>query len=838
MNVPFLTRPKPARGGGSPVRPRGGSRGAGRAGGANRGKGRGKGASSGGGRTSASDSPLKRLRDDALSRRGAVARVLMAALACAAIVAAVRGWEPAFRYRAGDYSGDGIAARVGFEIEDRVQTESRRAAAAAAVATVFRNRTERLDGLPAKFRQDLETLALSETWEGVPVPVRAAFGLAAPETGPEEDAARREEARRLAEGQFQQVRNVLRGQVVEGDDSRPAAAARLDTLTEEFARFVAALGRVGTLTPETLQTADLAPESNVTIIPADAPAAIVTAPPEAPPRPGVERDLSAETRLIGPLLASERLDEDWNALERLPAMRAQVTAWLIRNGLATLEPDPEATAAARRAAREAVAPAVTAFPRDRVLVPPASVVDADALDLLAAEHAALVARTGPAARLVRAGFVSCVIGVLAGLIGYFLWRNERRLAGEPGRLAGYLAVVVVAVAVGRALSFDPWRAEAIPVVACAMTFAVAYNQWLAALTGLAVSAVVVFSTTAELGHLLVLCSAASASVLPLAKVPSRSTVISVGFFTAAAYLIVSLGVGLIERRLGLADSGEAWEIARPAVMNGLRGAGWCLLAAYLVAGSLPFIERAFGVVTDISLLEMSDVSHPLLQDLVRRAPGTYNHSIAMATIGETAADAIGANGLLLRVAAYYHDAGKMLKPHYFIENQTAADRGRHDELAPAMSTLIIIGHVRDGVDLAKQHGLPQRIIDFIEQHHGTTLVKYFYHEAGKRAEATPGHEGDAEESAFRYPGPKPQTREAGVMMLADAVESATRSLSDPTPGSIENLVHALTMDRLLDGQFDESGLTLQEIRTVEASLVKSLIGMHHGRIKYPDQKAA
>ncbi len=123
---------------------------------------------------------------------------------------------------------------------------------------------------------------------------------------------------------------------------------------------------------------------------------------------------------------------------------------------------------------------------------------------------------------------------------------------------------------------------------------------------------------------------------------------------------------------------------------------------------------------------MSDVSHPLLQELVRRAPGTYNHSIAMATIGETAADAIGANGLLLRVAAYYHDVGKMLKPHYFIENQTAEDRGRHDELAPAMSTLIIIGHVRDGVDLARQHGLPQRIIDFIEQHHGTTLVKYFY----------------------------------------------------------------------------------------------------------------
>jgi len=365
---------------------------------------------------------------------------------------------------------------------------------------------------------------------------------------------------------------------------------------------------------------------------------------------------------------------------------------------------------------------------------------------------------------------------------------------------------------------------------------VAYNQWLAGLTGLAVSAIVVFSTTESIGHLMVLSSAAAAAVLPLSRVPSRSTVIGVGFFSAGVYLVVSLCVGLIERQPLAANLPDAWAVTQPVLMNGLRGAGWCLLAGYFVAGSLPFIERSFGVVTDISLLEMSDVSHPLLQELVRRAPGTYNHSIAMATIGETAADAIGANGLLLRVAAYYHDVGKMLKPHYFIENQTAEDRGRHDELAPAMSTLIIIGHVRDGVDLARQHGLPQRIIDFIEQHHGTTLVKYFFHEAGKRAESEPGHEGDAEESAFRYPGPKPQTREAGVMMLADAVESATRSLSEPTPGRIENLVKSITLDRLLDGQFDESSLTLREIRIVEESLVKSLIGMHHGRIKYPDQK--
>jgi putative nucleotidyltransferase with HDIG domain len=212
--------------------------------------------------------------------------------------------------------------------------------------------------------------------------------------------------------------------------------------------------------------------------------------------------------------------------------------------------------------------------------------------------------------------------------------------------------------------------------------------------------------------------------------------------------------------------------------------------------------------------------------------------MAVATIGETAADRIGANGLMVRVGAYYHDIGKMLKPQYFVENMTEGMPSRHAHLAPAMSTLIIIGHVKDGVDLARQHNLPQSLIDFIEQHHGTTLVEYFYREATKRADQQPDHKTDAEESSFRYPGPKPQTREAGVLMIADAVESASRTLIDPTPKRIEGLVEEITLKRLLDGQFDESSLTLSEIRMIEESLTKSLIGIYHGRIKYPEQRTA
>jgi putative nucleotidyltransferase with HDIG domain len=263
-----------------------------------------------------------------------------------------------------------------------------------------------------------------------------------------------------------------------------------------------------------------------------------------------------------------------------------------------------------------------------------------------------------------------------------------------------------------------------------------------------------------------------------------------------------------------------------------------VLAAFLLTGLLPFVESLFGVQTDLSLIELGDVSHPLLQELVRRAPGTYNHSINVASLGEAAAEAIGAHGLLVRVGAYFHDIGKMLKPGYYVENQ-GTHGNRHEDLVPAMSTLVIIAHVKDGADLARQHHLPRPIIDFIEQHHGTTLVEYFFGRAAEMRDANPDPDSVVvDEANFRYPGPKPQTKEAAVLMLADAAESACRSLVEPAPARIEGLIQDLAMKRLLDGQFDACGLTLQELHTVQESLVKSLIAVYHGRVKYPDQRSA
>ena len=206
-------------------------------------------------------------------------------------------------------------------------------------------------------------------------------------------------------------------------------------------------------------------------------------------------------------------------------------------------------------------------------------------------------------------------------------------------------------------------------------------------------------------------------------------------------------------------------------------------------------------------------------------------------MAEAAAEAIGARGLLVRVGAYFHDIGKMLKPGYFVENQGQGDN-RHHSLVPAMSTLVIIAHVKDGADLARQNKMPEPIIDFIQQHHGTTLVEYFYRQAERKQAGHDPNGSEVDESSFRYPGPKPQTKEAGILMLADAVESASRVLVEPTPARIESLVEDISRKRLLDGQFDECGLTLEEVRKIGDSLVKSLTAVYHGRVKYPDQETA
>ncbi|GIV60931.1 MAG: 7TM receptor with intracellular metal dependent phosphohydrolase [Rhodothermaceae bacterium] len=277
-----------------------------------------------------------------------------------------------------------------------------------------------------------------------------------------------------------------------------------------------------------------------------------------------------------------------------------------------------------------------------------------------------------------------------------------------------------------------------------------------------------------------------------------------------------------------------WLVAGTATQRLLWDVLMVGINAFLVLLAMPLLwvfERAFGITTDLTLLELSDTNRPLLKELSLRAPGTFNHVLQVANLAEAAADAIGANALLTRVGALYHDIGKMVKPEYFVENQRPGENP-HDQLKPRMSALIIASHVKEGLEIGRQHRLPQVVLDFIPMHHGTTRIEYFYRKALEQA-----GEGDPPvlESEFRYPGPKPNTKETSILMLADSVEAASRTLANPTHKRLEALIDMIFRARLDDGQLDDSDLTFRELNTIKQTFLSMLMAIYHVRVKYPDQ---
>jgi len=257
-----------------------------------------------------------------------------------------------------------------------------------------------------------------------------------------------------------------------------------------------------------------------------------------------------------------------------------------------------------------------------------------------------------------------------------------------------------------------------------------------------------------------------------------------------------------------------------------------IFSAVLAGSLIPILESLLGYTTSLKLLELSNFNHPLLHNLMMKAPGTYHHSVIVGSLAEIAADRIKANALLARVAAYYHDIGKMSKPLYFIENQNPSNNP-HDLLAPSMSAKILFSHVKNGVRMAREYNLGAKITNVIEQHHGTTLVSYFFNKAKKTERPEHDHVNEAE---FHYPGPKPQTREAAIVMLADACEAATRSIGEPTPAKIQAMVHSIINRRFLEDQFSECDLTFSDLRVIEDSFTRTLVSLYHHRIEYPGQK--
>ncbi|MFC1809275.1 HD family phosphohydrolase [Candidatus Omnitrophota bacterium] len=323
------------------------------------------------------------------------------------------------------------------------------------------------------------------------------------------------------------------------------------------------------------------------------------------------------------------------------------------------------------------------------------------------------------------------------------------------------------------------------------------------------------------------------ALYPTIGIRRRSQFFRISIYVAIINFFASHGYYVLTG----ADMYESFTAAVYGLLNGL-----LLIPPFLFIGIWLF-EHVFDITTDISLLELSDLNHPLLRRLVIEAPGTYHHSLVVSNLAENACDSIGANSLLARVGCYYHDIGKIEKAEYFTENQTSKDQNIHDKLTPSMSCMFITNHVKDGIDLGKKYKIKEVILDFIMQHHGKSLVYFFYQKALREQEEN----GETEttevnlpinSTEFRYPGPKPQTKESAVAMLADSVEAASRTLTNPTADSITELVSKVVNDKFMDNQLDECELTFNDLRKIQRAFVRNLMAIYHTRIEYPAIKAA
>ena len=417
-----------------------------------------------------------------------------------------------------------------------------------------------------------------------------------------------------------------------------------------------------------------------------------------------------------------------------------------------------------------------------------------------------------------------LIVLISGGLAVFTYFSQRRVAENSARALGLALLLLLMLLADRLVlvgmgSSPIWSVTTIVMTAAILT--IAYSQSFAIGATAVLSLLTILTLEARFGVFIIHLTVAAVTSLLLHDIRTRLKMVEVGGITALVAALSTCFVGLMQKQ----TLGTVATLSAFAALAALAGISMVLVL-------LPLIERAFKITTSLTLLEWADTSNPLLRHLIEKAPGTWQHSHLLGSMAEAAAEEIGANGLLVRVGAYYHDIGKTCKPQYFVENQSGK-LSAHQRLAPTMSLLVILAHVKDGLAMAREQRLPRVLHAFIAEHHGTTIVRYFHAMAEREARAAGRSEREVSETEFRYPGPKPRSRESAILMLCDGVEGAVRVLQEPTPSRIEAVVHEIVMARLMDGQFDDCDITLQELFKVEQSLVKSLCAFHHGRIAYP-----
>ena len=732
-----------------------------------------------------------------LQRSDVLARLGLTLVTALFLCTLIRGWQEPFAFRMGNVPKRDVVARVPFAMEDPEQTREKKDRARWQVRYVYRHDPEPLSRLRDTLHNTVMEVISADTFVELDHVLWAEFQPPSEQNVPTSEAKRRE--------RFEAFRAAL------ADDEE------LEGFSENISAALAPFETAGILQSFSPTPVKGNQDEIVVFFPAGSPD------PLEPLEPAKSVTVKVRDVMVG---NGAKFRDSLNRHLENADVAQSVFNWLKPRLPNTLSLDRDRTNQSLEAAVAAVEPVIVNYERGQLIAEGGQPLTLEQIEMLRIEHSAAGAAETPGRKISRFVAVTVLILVLFAFAARYLYHRKLPLLTDLKLQRMLLAIMVIAVAVSRWSSVDPWRAEIIPLLLFGQIVAVACRRELALLLSGILALIQVTALGQGLWEFLALLGVAATVVLQLDRVRSRSKLIYVGFFGCLVAFCLTVCAGVLNDQ----------PLNQVLFMEAARNSLWTLAAGFLMHGLLPFVERLFGVLTDLSLLDLGDVSHPLLQELVRRAPSTYNHSITVGSIAEAAADAIGARGLLVRVGAYFHDIGKMLKPAYFIENQPPNDNV-HEALLPQMSTLVIVAHIKDGADLARQHKLPASIVDFIEQHHGTTLVEFFFGRASKQSELDPNG-AEVEEAAFRYPGPKPQTKEAAVLMLADAAESACRSLVEPGSARIESLVREVAERKLQDGQFDESGLTLRELRTIEDSMIKSLIANYHGRLKYPNQRTA
>lgn len=417
-----------------------------------------------------------------------------------------------------------------------------------------------------------------------------------------------------------------------------------------------------------------------------------------------------------------------------------------------------------------------------------------------------------------------MVFVIIGLFSLYIFLFRRRIF-QNNKMLALIAVLILFEAI---LSYFAFAQQTnlpveylILVPVASMILAVVFDSRVAFQGTVAIALLVGAIKGNDFGAAFASLSAGALAVYTVRDMRNRTQIFRSLVFIFIGYSIATLAISFQRAE----DSSRILASFSFIAINSI-------LSPIITFGLLIFFERVFNIATDLTLLELSDFNQPLLRELSQKAPGTFHHSIIVGTLAEKAAEAIGANPILARVGAYYHDIGKTLKPEYFVENTSDPTKSKHDWLPPDISGQVVMSHVTDGIELAKKFRLPQRIIDFIPMHHGTTLVSYFYGKALKRPFAT----GDVHEEDFRYDGPKPNSKETAIVMLADSVEAATRSLVNKSIENVEAMINAIVKSRYDEGQLDNADLTFKDLTRIKESFLSVLSGIYHKRIEYPDQE--